>query len=395
LLSTTLVPMFGFYFSYLVYFYSMHSFRRLLVGPLFWGAIVVVGVGDIELVSWKVDAVYNVFLEVSRFVHALMRRGHYIPGRIQSVTYEASNFGMFAIFTLPWLWALANQYRSTLRRIACWTLFLNLLALSFLSGRTSLVGVLPILLLIPYLRLLLTARRATFHTLYYVLMGSYLLLSIAPLFAIAMFQDDIAAAAISSGNLSNVSRFGTMAIQINEFLLNPVFGIGMGQYPFQVTQLIPSWANTWEFQKWITDPDASFFPSFSLYSRMVAELGVVGYAIWLYFCTLLLGKVVGSAHGFWHRYRAFPYIGAAILCGFFGLQFSGWAIASYKIPYIWLVLGFAVAYIKSPESIETGAHTRQADSNENRRRPASNVGYPSPAHGGVRLSTTSDETGRP
>ena len=370
LVSTTLVPMFGFYFSYLVYFYSQHSFRQLLAGPLFWGAIIVVGVGDVELVSWKVDAVYNVFLEASRFIHALMRRGHFITGRIQSVTYEASNFGMFAIFTLPWLWAFANQPSSTIRRIACWMLFLNLLALSFLSGRTSLVGVLPVLLLIPYLRLLLTARRAAFQGMYYVLMGCYLLLSIAPLFVIAIYQDDIAAAAIASDNISNVSRFGTMAIQINEFLLNPIFGIGMGQYPFQVTQLIPSWADTWEFQKWITDPDASFFPSFSLYSRIVAELGVVGYAIWLFFCTLLLGKVVASAHGFWHRYGAFPYIGVAILCGFFGLQFSGWVIASYKIPYIWLVLGFAAAYIKSPERIETGTPARRANLNANRAHSA-------------------------
>jgi hypothetical protein len=341
LLSTTLVPMFGFYFSYLVYFYSTTSFRTLLAGPLFWGAMVVVAVGDIELVSWKVDAVYGVFLQASGFIHALMRRGHFIVGRIQSVTYEASNFGMFAIFTLPWLWAFANQRSSTLRRIACWALFLNLLALSFLSGRTSLVGVLPIVLLIPYLRLLLIARRGAFRGMYYVLMASYLLLSMAPLFAIALFQDEIAAAAIASDNLSNVSRFGTMAIQINEFLRNPILGIGMGQYPFQVAQLIPSWANTWEFQKWITDPDASFFPSFSLYSRIVAELGAVGYAIWLFFCTLLLGKVAASAHRFYLRHGAFPYIGAAILCGFFGLQFSGWVIASYKIPYIWLVLGFA------------------------------------------------------
>jgi hypothetical protein len=374
LLSTTLVPMFGFYFSYLVYFYSTTAFRTMLAGPLFLGAMVVVAVGDIELVSWKVDAVYSVFLQASGVIHALMRRGHFIVGRIQSVTYEASNFGMFAIFTLPWLWALANQRSTTLRRIACWALFLNLLALSFLSGRTSLVGVLPVVLLIPYLRLLLVARGGAFRGMYYVLMVSYLLLSIAPLFAIALFQDEIAAAAIASDNLSNVSRFGTMAIQINEFLLNPIFGIGMGQYPFQVTQLIPSWANTWEFQKWVTDPDASFFPSFSLYSRILAELGAVGYAIWLFFCTLMVGKVAASAHRFYLRYGSFPYIGAAILCGFFGLQFSGWVIASYKIPYIWLVLGFAAAYIKQPQSMETAGPARRIALNAPRRDLAVKVG---------------------
>lgn len=370
LLSTTMVPMFGFYFSYLVYFYSTTAFRTLLAGPLFWGALLVVVVGDIELASWKVDAVYSVFLQASGIIHALMRRGHFIVGRIQSVTYEASNFGMFAIFTLPWLWAFANQRGSTLRRIACWALFFNLLVLSLLSGRTSLVGVLPVVFLIPYLRVLLIASPGAFRGMYYTLMASYLLLSLAPLVAVALFQDEIAAAAIASDNLSNVSRFGTMAIQINEFLRNPIVGIGMGQYPFQVAQLIPSWANTWEFQKWITDPDASFFPSFSLYSRIVAELGAVGYAVWLLFCTVLLGNAAASARRFYLRHGAFPYIGAAILCGFFGLQFSGWAIASYKIPYIWLVLGFAAAYIRSPQSMETPVSVRQLDLNATRRHLA-------------------------
>jgi hypothetical protein len=368
LLSTTMVPMFGFYFAYLVYFYSTSAFRALLAAPLFWGAMLVVAVGDIELVSWKVDAVYGVFLQASSVIHALMRRGHFIVGRIQSVTYEASNFGMYAIFTLPWLWAFASQRSSALRRIACWALFLNLLALSFLSGRTSLVGVLPVVLLIPYLRFFLVARRGAFQGMYCVLLASYLVLSLAPLFAIALFQNEIAAAAIASDNISNVSRFGTMAIQINEFLQNPTFGIGMGQYPFQVTRLFPSWADTWEFQKWITDPDASFFPSFSLFSRILAELGAVGYAVWLLFCTLLLSKVAATAHGFSLRHGAFPYIGAAILCGFFGLQFSGWVIASYKIPFIWLVLGLAAAYVKQPQSMEGTAPARRLDSSAARWR---------------------------
>ncbi|MBV8923643.1 hypothetical protein [Bradyrhizobium sp.] len=367
LLSTTMVPMFGFYFAYLVYFYSTAAFRTLLAAPLFWGAVLVVAVGDVELVSWKVDAVYNIFLQASGVIHALMRRGHFIIGRIQSVTYEASNFGMYAIFTLPWLWAFANQRSSALRRLACWALFLNLLALSFLSGRTSLVGVLPVVLLIPYLRLFLVARGGAYQGLHHALMACYLVLSIAPLIAVALYQNEIAAAAIASDNISNVSRFGTMAIQINEFLTSPAFGIGMGQYPFKVTQLFPSWADTWEFQKWITDPDASFFPSFSLYSRILAELGAVGYAVWLFFCTLLLGKVAATAHRFYLQHGAFPYIGAAIICGFFGLQFSGWVIASYKIPYIWLVLGLAVAYIKSPPAMESKRPERRLDLEAARR----------------------------
>src|SRR5262249_34992884 len=122
------------------------------------------------------------------------------------------------------------------------------------------------------------------------------------------------------------------------------------------------------FQKWITDPDASFFPSFSLYSRILAELGAVGYAVWLFFCTVLLSKVAVTAHRFCLHHGAFPYIGAAILCGFFGLQFSGWVIASYKIPFIWLVLGLAVAYIKSPQSMETAAPAPRLDMTAAHRR---------------------------
>jgi len=224
-----------------------------------------------------------------------------------------------------------------------------------------------VVLLIPYLRLFLVARGGAYQGMHYALMAFYLVLSIAPLIAVALFQNEIAAAAIASDNISNVSRFGTMAIQINEFLRSPAFGIGMGQYPFQVTQLFPSWADTWEFQKWITDPDASFFPSFSLYSRILAELGAVGYAVWLFFCTLLLGKAAATAHRFYLEHGAFPYIGTAVVCGFFGLQFSGWVIASYKIPYIWFVLGLAVAYIRSPQAMESKRPARRLDLEAARR----------------------------
>lgn len=351
LISATVVPMFGFYFSYLVYAYCRVSYRRYLMTPLFWGAVLVIVVGDVELVTWKVDAIHTLYLNFSHVVHALMRRGEYVTGRIQSITYEASNFGMYAIFTLPWLWVFANHYRHPLSRAICWLLFVNLIALSFFSGRTSLVGIVPVVLIMIYLRLSLVSRGPSFLFFHYILLTTYVALNVIPIGMIAIFQDNIAAAALSSDNVSNVSRFGTMAIQINEFLAHPIFGVGMGQYPFWVKAYFPSWAYTWEFEKWLTDPEASFFPSFSLYSRIAAELGSIGFLVWLAFSCLLLRNVMLAARLFWLQYRVFPYIGACIACCFFGLLFSGWVIASYRIPYIWFAFGFAAAYAKFPEFV--------------------------------------------
>jgi hypothetical protein len=358
LFSATLVPIFGFYFASLVYIYARRDFRRFIGYPLFFGAIMVAGVGVVELMSWASNSIYEIYVTISHSVlHGLMRRGEFIIGRIQSVTYEASNFGMYSMFSLPALFSLAARLPKSGQRSLSILLALCLGVLALLSGRTSFFGV----LLIVCIYALCIGMYVFKLRLVYVLVLLYIAGNVLPLPLISTYQNDLVSSAVQSGNISNLSRLGTMTIQIDLFTDSPIFGVGMGQYPFYVPSKLPFWAATWEFLKWINDPQASFFPSFSVYTRLAGEMGLVGYTVWMMSWVFILTRLIRAANRFSIEQGQCPYIGVAIICGIYASLFSGWNIASFKIPYIWLTLGLAAAYIEAPGRLEIVAPRKPAN----------------------------------
>ncbi len=353
-ITTTLVPLFGFYFAYLTHIYARAGFYRIFALPLLLSTIFVVAFGDIELLGRASDAVYNSYKALwNNVLHGALDHTSE-SGRIQSVTAEASNFGMYVIFITPFLWAFCGYLKTTFGKSLSALLIANLIVLSVLSGRTSLIGMIAINLVFFYVLLLHTAGPAISGPLRIILLGAFILVSFLPLALIAIYKDDIAMAVVAASDedVSNLSRFGTMAIQIDIFFNYPIFGVGIGQYPFSVPSHMLSWAETWEFKRWVSDPDASFFPSFSIYTRMAAELGIVGYGIWTAFSYYFIKTTLRAATYFRLSSGRYPLVGIAIICGFFGTQLMGWNIASYKVPYIWIIFGLAAAYSKAPGILE-------------------------------------------
>jgi hypothetical protein len=353
LVSTTLVPAFGFYFAYITQLYARASFYKFLAVPLLISAILVSFFGNIELVSWVSGSVYDLYLGISDFLHGALGRTFKL-GRIQSVTAEASNFGMYSIFVTPFLWAFFGYFRNGFYRFLSAALVGNMTLLSLMSGRTSFFGVILINATFLFILSMFGAGPPFPKLAGFLLKAVFLITSFFPAVLIAIYKDDIALAVLESSaeGVSNISRFGTMAIQIALFLENPIFGVGMGQYPFYVPSHMLSWANNWEFQRWLADPQASFLPSFSIYTRLAGELGIIGYAIWVAYSYYLLHITLAAATNFYQTSGRYPWIGIAIICGFFGMQLIGWNIASYKVPYIWMIFGLATAYSTAPALLE-------------------------------------------
>jgi hypothetical protein len=351
--TTTLVPIFGFYFAYLTETYARADVYRLVAVPLLLSAILVVAFGDIELLSWASDGFYNSFIGFWTVLHNAL--DHVSKSeRIQSVTTEASNFGMYAIFIMPFLWVFCGYSKTIVGRIVSAFLIVDIFGLSLLSGRTSFFGVIIINLIFFYIVLLIKAAARGSGYLRITVLAAFLVTSFLPVLLIANYKNEIAMliVASSNGEVSNLSRFGTMAIQTDIFIENPIFGVGMGQYPFYVPSHMFSWADTWEFKRWISSPKASFFPSFSIYTRVAAELGIFGYVVWVAFSYYFLKMALKAAVDFKRSSGQTPLVGIAIICGFFGMQLMGWNIASYKVPYIWAVFGLAAAYWKAPRVLE-------------------------------------------
>lgn len=209
----TLVLGFGFYFSHLVFWQASSSFRRNIAVPLLLGAILVSAVGTIELLSWVSSGIYDRYLDASEVMHRLTRRGEFIVGRISSITAEASNFGMYTTLAIPWMWALGHYFRRPMVRALCFLVGLDLAVLALFSGRTSIIGFAAIVLVLLWMRLMFaTCSREMLAIMKFGLMAGFVVFSVVPLFIIIIFQNDIAQFVTSSDSVSNVSRFGTMAI---------------------------------------------------------------------------------------------------------------------------------------------------------------------------------------
>ena len=130
----------------------------------------------------------------------------------------------------------------------------------------------------------------------------------------------------------------------------------MGQYGFYVAQHLPPWAYTFEFQRWLGDSNSSFFPSFAVFAKIAGEMGLIGLVVWVGFFTGLLWGVWRSVSAEYLGSGRAPYFGIAIASNFFSLGLTGLGMASYRVFWIWALLGLAASYASNPSAIDEGSH---------------------------------------
>jgi hypothetical protein len=86
---------------------------------------------------------------------------------------------------------------------------------------------------------------------------------------------------------SNITRAIGMLTATDLWRQHPLFGVGLGQYGFHFRSLVPSWGlQSWEVAKYFKDSQFDLAarglpPSFSMFSRIGAELGIVGFLAWI------------------------------------------------------------------------------------------------------------------
>jgi hypothetical protein len=354
-----LVPIFGMYFAMLTFVFSIRNTFHFIIKPLTIGSIAMALFAIFEIFSWWSDEIRSSFLIISSVIHQLVRRGESIEGRVQSFTFEASNFGFYVVLVVPLL--LAVGYSSIRRRTQIVSIFMaGLLSIeSLLSGRTSVIGILVVYFAFYGVRGAVGCRGAYGMLVRRAVVAMTLSAGIIPMLLIVGFGDNIGAYLLDADNVSNLSRFMSIYVQAHLFAENPIFGVGFNQYGFYVPGLMPSWAFNWETQKWMTDPNASFFPSFSLYARIAGELGILGLLYWIGTRTAMLLLVLEKAANL-RRQGERAYLGIAICTLFIGELFVGWTIASMKVVNFWMPLGLGFAYLYAASDMEMSISERSA-----------------------------------
>src|SRR5690606_29872935 len=148
-------------------------------------------------------------------------------------------------------------------------------------------------------------------------------------------------------SISNKSRFGMQYASFQVFKENPVCGVGFGQGTYHMVPHYPYWAtaNNWEFKYLYKNQQLkSFPPQYNMYTRLLAETGIVGALIFLsliflsIYCSFMYWRTVSYGN---------RYIGIVLLLSFVGFAVNWFQMDFFKQYGFWLSLMLLVKTLNS------------------------------------------------
>ncbi|MDO4179043.1 MAG: O-antigen ligase family protein [Phascolarctobacterium sp.] len=155
---------------------------------------------------------------------------------------------------------------------------------------------------------------------------------------------------------SNGARFATIYANIEIFKKHPITGVGIGLTPGYMPDNFPSYVDqNPEVQNWIKYQKEkgilrSPIGSFSEYSRMLAEIGIVGFVIFFIPVGLLTWHVLKNV-------KTLPFELITIFIALCGMLATGLSNGINITYCYWVLLGLGFAAIESEESQRTDNDT--------------------------------------
>ncbi|WP_312555923.1 O-antigen ligase family protein [Empedobacter brevis] len=259
-------------------------------------------------------------------------------GRISTFAYEPPFFAIYLITISGWMFSYILTENHFLKKIFP---TLAILILTFFSGsRTALLVVFSIFILF----VLYLYKNNLFRKQLNILFFSSLII----IFSMLTFNAEKLIYSVNekieslnfAGNLktdvSNKTRFGMQYASIQVFKENPIFGVGFGQQAYHSRFHYPRWAtvNNWEFKELYNNKkEPSFPPGYNIYTRILAELGIVGFISWLsilLYSLYLCYKFLQSSD-FYTR-----VISISITISLIGLYINWLQIDTFRVYGVWL-----------------------------------------------------------
>jgi hypothetical protein len=128
---------------------------------------------------------------------------------------------------------------------------------------------------------------------------------------------------------------------------HPLLGMGLGQYGFHFRSAVPSWGlQSWEVARYFNDAQFKLLgglpPSFSLFSRLGAELGIIGFLAW----------IMPPGYVIWRALTRSPgALTTVMVCALAAQIWTGLSLDSFRNVYYWFWLA---ALLALPGQMVTG-----------------------------------------
>jgi O-antigen ligase len=328
----------------------------------------------LALIWGTLQAVYVVHYS-SPYFHWMNQLQHLVsirklfPKRVSGLTYEPNWFAeQISFLYLPWLFAAVLRrktvfpFRWHFVSIESLLLLWSGIILFFTYSRSGLI----ILLLFIFISILLflpgskkKTDRMQSHPLHenarrFGVAGLIVLGLIVVIFAIGQRNHYFSriwnywVKDVKTTNYFEYIAFGQRFVYwetaYHIFSQYPIFGVGLGNYAFYFVDSLPERAfNTIpEILRNVTYSQASgrLVTSKNLFTRLLAETGIVGMATFLAFivvvcgCTLYLWLSPDNEHKFW---------GLAGMLGLIAFTLSAFSNDSFSVPNMWIVFGLITA----------------------------------------------------
>lgn len=205
--------------------------------------------------------------------------------RISGTTREASSFGNYIATIFPWL-IIGTIYfnKSIFSKALC---IIAIVSVIFSYSRIAYFSILIelFIILIMMFNKIVINKKMIFIILGCIFVGSYFIIDNDKILESIMevffsFSDEAAIGRMTS----NITRFSLQVAAFNIFIDNPFLGIGIGQYGFHYPDFLPSWAFLSREMISVVNPAVGTikYGAENAYLRILAENGIVGFAIWLY-----------------------------------------------------------------------------------------------------------------
>ena len=148
-------------------------------------------------------------------------------------------------------------------------------------------------------------------------------------------------------NISNQSRFGMQYASLQVFKENPIVGVGFGQETYHKRFKYPGWAkrNNWEFKVMYQNNSLRSFPTaYNMYTRLLAETGIVGISIFLFFIFYCIKKSI-----FLYKNQDFTYkvLGFILILSFTGLSINWFQTDFFRQHGFWLCVAILISLLNN------------------------------------------------